>query len=914
MSFTALRVDISSVVFDSSDTSYIEFYTAARKVDKDGKWNLEDGYQTASDASVCTIFSSVRIDQSYSKGVVVYLPFQAGEAADYTFRTNNYLGQTTAYDQEYFDLWGAHFKYKNNTVPSSEIDSNTCIEVESVTYVETTKLGVYNRNTGAKLVNATVVTNQMPSGFEIKHERLRPIDSYCSFSGVTSWFPEIFRGTYGYYYSYEQRRYLENCDGHYELFTNIHITKYLSLVSDPGATKFQAVLYSLDACSSSSSTKFITEGNTYSATFTANSGFYFDYDASGYMPVHIKKGIEDVEPSSTSRSQFSLNITNVTDRIRINALAFPESSTPCEVHKIAENCAFTDSVIYAYKGQPFTLTCRANTGHVFSTVDIINGDTTITNYALENVYTTWLTYNSDRTEFTLTPGFNLRGEVTVIAKAIQAETRTVTNTLSNCTTNNSSTASYVGIPYEATITANTNYKFSSTRDVTVMMGSTVITPTFASDMKSFTISIAEVTDNITITATASAFYYSITNTLTRCTNSNSATTIQESSSYSATVTANTDYTFLASDVSVKMNGVTVPVVIASDKKSFTISISSPITGDITINATATNYVSITNLLTKCSSNNSTTSQLKDTPYSATITAYNGYIFNTSDGSVSVTMGDTAVTPTFASNKKSFTINIASITGPINISAKAIWEVPTPSSWSAGWVWIPTPVSSYEVVSSSIRQTADSIDLKVSKGDVTSQLLMESDQITLESGRLVISSGNFQLDANGHMTAVGATLSGGNSTGASVDIESSDITFYYNNSEIGSISTSYGRHGSYYYNCIDIQASSLNLVANDTIFLTSNSGDGGVVVNGQSLYVEDNYDGAQDLQKAPLSDFSISGDPIATLNGFSFSYSSNYGYILCCDSYTQYKWDADILSGVNVDNVYRVPVWSPNKSW
>ena len=75
-----------------------------------------------------------------------------------------------------------------------------------------------------------------------------------------------------------------------------------------------------------------------------------------------------------------------------------------------------------------------------------------------------------------------------------------------------------------------------------------------------------------------------------------------------------------------------------------------------------------------------------------------------------------------------------------------------SSWSY-YTSFQTIQASLE---SDISQTADQISLKVSKGDVSSQLSVESGQITLSSGRLVISSGNFQLDSSGYAKATGFT--------------------------------------------------------------------------------------------------------------------------------------------------------------
>lgn len=74
------------------------------------------------------------------------------------------------------------------------------------------------------------------------------------------------------------------------------------------------------------------------------------------------------------------------------------------------------------------------------------------------------------------------------------------------------------------------------------------------------------------------------------------------------------------------------------------------------------------------------------------------------------------------------------------------------------------------LSSSISQTASQIALKVSKGDVSSQISVESGQVTISGNRLVVDSTNFKLDASGNAKFYG-------------DIESSNITavsnFYIN---------------------------------------------------------------------------------------------------------------------------------------
>lgn len=65
----------------------------------------------------------------------------------------------------------------------------------------------------------------------------------------------------------------------------------------------------------------------------------------------------------------------------------------------------------------------------------------------------------------------------------------------------------------------------------------------------------------------------------------------------------------------------------------------------------------------------------------------------------------------------------------------------------------------QTMNSSISQTASQIALKVSKGDVSSQLSVESGQITLDSNRLVVNSTNFKLTADGYLTCYGATVNG-----------------------------------------------------------------------------------------------------------------------------------------------------------
>lgn len=67
-----------------------------------------------------------------------------------------------------------------------------------------------------------------------------------------------------------------------------------------------------------------------------------------------------------------------------------------------------------------------------------------------------------------------------------------------------------------------------------------------------------------------------------------------------------------------------------------------------------------------------------------------------------------------------------------------------------------------------------IDLKVSKGDVSSQLSLESGKVTLDSNRLIVNSNNFTLDGYGNATFSGTLNAAGGSFSGNL---SSDLTFF-----------------------------------------------------------------------------------------------------------------------------------------
>lgn len=78
----------------------------------------------------------------------------------------------------------------------------------------------------------------------------------------------------------------------------------------------------------------------------------------------------------------------------------------------------------------------------------------------------------------------------------------------------------------------------------------------------------------------------------------------------------------------------------------------------------------------------------------------------------------------------------------------------------------------EKLSASIKVNAEQIALKVSKGEVSSQISVEHDKVEISGNRLIVNSTNFKLDGNGNATfsgnVTGAAISGGRMTGTHIE--------------------------------------------------------------------------------------------------------------------------------------------------
>lgn len=154
--------------------------------------------------------------------------------------------------------------------------------------------------------------------------------------------------------------------------------------------------------------------------------------------------------------------------------------------------------------------------------------------------------------------------------------------------------------------------------------------------------------------------FHVTNKLTNCTSSNSASTVQSGNSYRATIRAQSGYEIAS--IKVTMGGVDI----TSTAVSSNLVLIGSVSGDIVITATAkaeTISYAVINKLTNCTSSNAITSTTKGSAYTATITANSGY---TLEG-VTVTMGGTDITSTAVSGGS---VKVSSVTGDLIITATA----------------------------------------------------------------------------------------------------------------------------------------------------------------------------------------------------------------------------------------------------
>lgn len=300
---------------------------------------------------------------------------------------------------------------------------------------------------------------------------------------------------------------------------------------------------------------------------------------------------------------------------------------------------------------------------------------------------------------------------------------TVTNNLTNVTNSNSSKLLERGASYSATLTSTGVYSINS---VVITMGGVDVTSTVYSNG---TINIQSVTGNLVITAAATPTAYSITNSLTHCTSTNSATSVYDGDSYSATLTADAGYAITS--VAITMGGVDVT---GTSYSGGTITIAN-VTGNIVITAVATErqatLVSIDAVFTQGQAVIYDTDSLETLKQYLVVTAYyddtSSEVLGSSAYTLSgtLTTGTSTITASYGGETDTFTVSVTHYDNSLynwdftqglvdsKQSATAVLGSANVSQSSSGLTWT-TGSGSYVYLANmyDYRQSAFTIELDV----------------------------------------------------------------------------------------------------------------------------------------------------------------------------------------------------------
>ena len=89
--------------------------------------------------------------------------------------------------------------------------------------------------------------------------------------------------------------------------------------------------------------------------------------------------------------------------------------------------------------------------------------------------------------------------------------------------------------------------------------------------------------------------------------------------------------------------------------------------------------------------------------------------------------------------------------------------------------------------SKIQQNADAISLKVNKGEVSSEISVESGNVSIKGNRLTVESDNFSLDGSGEVAVTGSIKTSGSSSSVA-KLDSGSLGFEIDSDYIGAIAT------------------------------------------------------------------------------------------------------------------------------
>lgn len=411
--------------------------------------------------------------------------------------------------------------------------------------------------------------------------------------------------------------------------------KRLESLVDGGSTpETYGITQSCTNCTSSSNISAVNKNDSFTATYTPNSGF-------SSVSFIVKMGGTDITTSSVSGNK--VTISKVTGNVAITANG---------VRKITYTVSFSgvsgipSQTVAAggYASEPATPT---KDGYIFD--GWYNGNSK------------W-NFKTDK----------VTSNITLTAKFNELKKYTITTNYSESSIPSKTTTVNSGESYSATIQISyANYGFES---ATVKMGGRDITSTALSGKK---VTINKVTDNVVITVNVCQTFQ-IVATTRGVTLSNTTSVIKRGSSYECTVTPTSGYNAVTITVHEgSSTGTDVTNKYVSGNK---INIPS-VTFNVYITAngyTLSNY-DVVNNLTNCTTSNNATSVEADAHYTATVTRSGDYKLK----ALTVKMGGTDITHdvvTYSTGSYgvrtyiSATIDIPKITGKVEITGTgAMWH-------------------------------------------------------------------------------------------------------------------------------------------------------------------------------------------------------------------------------------------------
>ena len=345
---------------------------------------------------------------------------------------------------------------------------------------------------------------------------------------------------------------------------------------------------------------FNYDGATYSKTITVNvaarvpvsmSTRWFGHDEGYVLPVYLGTSAETLKDGIVSTLLYSDGYTEQTTDISVSGnisyrvdspitvmynevpaitsviYAYGEMNiiaSSASVLYLLEGCTATNTQPYAPTGEVYSTTISASSGSVYSIKVLIDG-------------ADWSERVVSGNNITI-PGENIIAVSNIIIIAENTAAFSVAYHLSNCRSTNTVTTITKGTSYLTEIQPDPGYTIDASQTKAIMNGNEY----FYSE-SSRTITILNVQGNIDVYGVGvapSVETVTISNHLTNCVSSNSATSVDKGSSYTATITANEGYTL--DGIVVTMNGTAITSSVVSGNN-----ISIPeVTGNVVITATA----------------------------------------------------------------------------------------------------------------------------------------------------------------------------------------------------------------------------------------------------------------------------------------------------------------------------------------